>query len=44
MKILVIPDRTKVSKKVWNRYFKRICNRKITEQMKINYDLYNSKI
>lgn len=34
---LVIPDRTKVTKKEWNNYINKLLTKPIIEQMIINY-------
>lgn len=41
--LLVIPDRTKVSKEEWDRYINRLLTKPITEQMKTLYNLYHGK-
>jgi hypothetical protein len=41
MKILGIPDKTKVTEKVWQNYINSILNKKITKKQKENYNLYN---
>lgn len=44
MKVLRIPNRTKVSKKEYDNYLKSIEDRVLTEQDKTNYKLYNTKL
>ncbi len=41
--LLVIPDKTKVSKEVWDKYINRLLTKPLTEQMIINYNLYYGK-
>lgn len=41
--LLVIPDRTKVSKEVWDRYINSLLTKPITEQQITNYNLYYGK-
>ena len=41
--LLVIPDKTKVSKEEWDRYINRLLTKSITEQQITNYNLYYEK-
>lgn len=41
--LLVIPDRTKVSKEEWGKYINRLLTKSITEQQITNYNLYYEK-
>lgn len=41
--LLVIPDRTKVSKEIYDRYINKLLTKPITEQQITNYNLYYEK-
>ena len=41
--ILVIPDKNKVSKEEWEKYYFRLLNKTIPESAKTNYNLYYGK-